>query len=88
MFSSKSLTSIHGSTDIHLCYFYIDFTTIRFLGELNQTERNLFENKPAVAGQDHIQGSNQDDGRYDEPNPEDLEQMEKLLEDAVELQGI
>ena len=36
-----------------------------------------------MAGQDHIQGSNQDDGRYDEPNPEDLEQMEKLLEDAA-----
>mgnify|MGYP003331562867 FL=1 len=51
-------------------------------------EKFISENKPAVAGQDIIQGSNQDDGRYDEPNPEDLEQMEKLLEDAAELQGI
>ena len=51
-------------------------------------EKFISENKPAVAGQDHIQGSNQDDGRYDEPTPEDLEQMEKLLEDAAELQGI
>ncbi len=51
-------------------------------------EKLISENKPAVAGEDIIQGSNQDDGRYDEPNEGDLDQMEKLLEEAAESQGI
>ena len=51
-------------------------------------EKLMSENKPAVAGEDVIKGSIKDDGRYDEPNVEDLEQMEKLLEEAAESQGI
>jgi len=51
-------------------------------------ERFMEENSPAIAGDDSIKGSIENDGRYDEPNKDDLEQMEKLLEDAAESQGI
>tara|TARA_B100000945_G_scaffold304518_1_gene290095 strand:- start:5009 stop:5209 length:201 start_codon:yes stop_codon:yes gene_type:complete len=51
-------------------------------------EKFIDENKPAIAGHDVISGFNQDDGRYDEPSLDDLEQMEKLLEDEAESQGI
>ena len=51
-------------------------------------ERMIEENTPAVAGADTISGSIENDGRYDEPSEEDLEQMEKLLDDAAESQGI
>ena len=51
-------------------------------------EKLLDENKPAIAGDDMISGSNKDDGQYDEPSLDDLEQMEKLLEDEAESQGI
>jgi len=50
--------------------------------------RFIEENSPAIAGDDSIKGSIENDGRYDEPKEEDLEQMEKLLEDAAESQGI
>ena len=36
-------------------------------------ERYLEENSPAVAGNDTIKGSIENDGRYDEPKSEDLE---------------
>jgi len=51
-------------------------------------EKLIEENAPAIAGDDTIKGSIEDDGRYDEPSEEDLDQMEKLLEDAAETQGI
>ena len=51
-------------------------------------EKMIEENAPAVAGSDVITGSIENDGRYDEPSEDDLEQMEKLLEDAAESQGI
>jgi hypothetical protein len=46
------------------------------------------ENSPTVAGSDSIKGSIENDGRYDEPSEDDLEQMEKLLDDAAESQGL
>ena len=51
-------------------------------------ERFIEENNPAIAGEDSIKGSIENDGRYDDPKEEDLEQMEKLLEDAAESQGL
>jgi len=51
-------------------------------------ERFIEENNPAIAGEDSIKGSIENDGRYDDPKEEDLEQMEKILEDAAESQGI
>lgn len=48
-------------------------------------QKFIEENAPAIAGNDSIKGSIEDDGRYDEPTEEDLEQMEKLLEDTSEL---
>ena len=51
-------------------------------------EKFIEENGPAVAGNDSIKGSIENDGRYDEPNADDLEQMEKLLDDAAESQGL
>ncbi len=50
--------------------------------------RFIEENSPAIAGDDSIKGSIENDGRYDEPQEDDLEQMEKLLEDAAESQGL
>lgn len=47
-------------------------------------EKFMEENAPAVAGSDSIKGSIENDGRYDEPTEEDLEQMEKLLDDDFE----
>lgn len=51
-------------------------------------EKFIEENAPAIAGNDSIRGSIENDGRYDEPDENDLEQMEKLLEDAAESQGL
>ncbi len=51
-------------------------------------ERMIEENAPLVAGEDAIKGSIEDDGRYNEPSEEDLDQMGKLLEDAAESQGL
>ncbi|RAH13594.1 MAG: hypothetical protein CMB56_007090 [Methanobacteriota archaeon] len=47
-------------------------------------EKIIQENAPAVAGRDFIRGSVEDDGRFDEPTEDDLEQMEKILEEALD----
>ena len=57
-------------------------------GQQSNREKMIEENAPAVAGSDTITGSIENDGRYDEPSEDDLEQMEKILEDAAESQGI
>ena len=47
-------------------------------------EKIIQENAPVVAGRDFIRGSVEDDGRFDEPTEDDLEQMEKILEEALD----
>ena len=37
-------------------------------------EQYIEENSPAIAGDDSIKGSIENDGRYDEPKEDDLEQ--------------
>ena len=80
---------------VQMEFVYIFFTLLFILMAAwmynrvkSNRERYLEENSPAVAGNDTIKGSIENDGRYDEPKSEDLEQMEKLLEDAAESQGI
>jgi len=80
---------------VQMEFVYIFFTLLFFLMAAwmynrvkSNREKYIEENSPAVAGNDSIKGSIENDGRYDEPNLDDLEQMEKLLEDAAESQGI
>ena len=80
---------------VQMEFVYIFFTLLFFLmaGWMykrvkSNREKYIEENSPVVAGNDSIKGSIENDGRYDEPNSDDLDQMEKLLEDAAEAQGL
>ena len=73
---------------VQMEYVYILFTVLFLLMAAwmyNRVKSNrqkyIEENSPAIAGSDSIKGSIENDGRYDEPTSEDLEQMEKLLEE-------
>ena len=80
---------------VQMEYIYILFTLVFLLMAAwmynrvkSNREKYIEENSPAIAGSDSIKGSIENDGRYDEPTSDDLEQMEKLLEDAAESQGL
>ena len=80
---------------VQMEFVYIFFTLLFFLMAVwmykrvkSNREKYIEENSPVVAGSDSIKGSIENDGRYDEPTSDDLEQMEKLLEDAAESQGL
>ena len=50
--------------------------------------RMMEENMPAIAGSDVVAGVATDTGQFDEPDEDALDQMEELLDDAAESQGL
>ncbi len=52
--------------------------------------RNLarIEEEPAIAGQDDLGGSALNPEQFDEPDEDALEEMQELLEQAAESQGL
>ena len=52
--------------------------------------RNLarIEEEPAIAGQDDLGGSALNPEQFDEPDQDALEEMQELLEQAAESQGL
>ncbi|HJM45212.1 MAG TPA: hypothetical protein QF644_04610 [Candidatus Poseidoniaceae archaeon] len=80
------------SVPLYIYVFFVLLFMLMVAWMYNRVKSNrvrfIEENSPAIAGDDSIKGSIENDGRYDEPKEEDLEQMEKLLEDAAESQGI
>ncbi len=46
------------------------------------------QNAPKIAGEDELEGQALDPGQFSEPDDDALDEMEQLLKDAAESQGL
>jgi len=54
-----------------------------------QRQKNMaVQEEPAIAGADILGGSAKNPEQFDEPDEDALDEMQKLLEDAAESQGL
>ena len=61
-----------------------------FIKQRAQRNRAAFSdaNKPAVAGEDELEGAAKDPGQFEEPDDDALDEMQDILRTAAEAQGL
>lgn len=61
---------------------------IFFIWRLRNRNLARIQDEPAIAGQDELSGGAVDPSQFDEPDDDALDQMQDLLEQAAESQGL
>ncbi len=61
---------------------------ILVIWKLRQRNISNLENDPIIAGSDELSGSAIDPAQFDEPDDSALDEMQELLENAAESQGL
>ena len=61
---------------------------VNFVFNLRKKNMAQLEEKPVIAGDDEIAGGALDPEQFEEPDDDTLDEMESLLKDAAEAQGL
>tara|TARA_B100001559_G_C16337232_1_gene546315 strand:- start:66 stop:320 length:255 start_codon:yes stop_codon:yes gene_type:complete len=61
---------------------------ILYIWRLRNKNLALIQDEPAIAGQDELSGTAINPSQFDEPDDDALDEMQDLLEQAAESQGL
>ena len=61
---------------------------ILYIWRLRSKNLALIQDEPAIAGQDELSGTAINPSQFDEPDDDALDEMQDLLEQAAESQGL
>tara|TARA_A100001037_G_C14784793_1_gene471954 strand:+ start:312 stop:566 length:255 start_codon:yes stop_codon:yes gene_type:complete len=66
----------------------ITFALMFYIWRLRGKNMERIQDEPAIAGQDELAGGAVNPAQFDEPDDDALDEMQQLLEQAAESQGL